>query len=214
VLFLSYGPSAVTMNRLAETASVAKATVYACFKDKNDVIVAMVRRESELMMPDNWKAEHNHTSLEAVLTDFGQAFLGFMVNPQLQSLERLMSGIASHEAELGDRLFVAGPGRAMNVLRGILTEARAQGQLQADSIEEASEDLLGLWQGFLRIKVNFHQIPDPKAAYLRRRAARGARCPAVPQVVRTPGLELGRGGACAKSRWSTVRNQRLPESLL
>jgi TetR/AcrR family transcriptional repressor of mexJK operon len=174
-LFLTYGPSAVTMNRLAEAANVAKATVYACYEDKNAVIVAMVRRESELVMPDNWQDEHNHAALAAMLIDFGQAFLGFMVNPQLQSLERLISGLASHDAELGDRLFFAGPGRAMNVLRAILSKARTQGHIKTDSIEEAAEDLLGLWQGFLRIEVNFHQLPDPKASYLRQRAARGVR---------------------------------------
>ncbi len=174
-LFLTYGPSAVTMSRLAETANVAKATVYACYEDKNAVIVAMVRRESELVMPDNWQDEHNHAALAAMLTDFGQAFLGFMVNPQLQSLERLISGLASREAELGDRLFFAGPGRAMNVLRAILSKARTQGHITTDSIDEAAEDLLGLWQGFLRIEVNFHQLPDPKASYLRQRAARGVR---------------------------------------
>jgi len=173
-LFLTYGPSSVTMDRLADQAGVAKATLYACFEDKNAVLVEMVRRESELAVSDQWKSQREG-GLEESLIAFGVAFLTFMVNPQLQSLERLLSGIAIRDPALGDRLFVAGPGRAMNILRALLAEAEANGQIRADSIDTAAEDLLGLWQGFLRVDVNFHQMPNPQISYLRDRAAHGVR---------------------------------------
>jgi hypothetical protein len=50
---------------------------------------------------------------------------------------------------------------------------QASGELLISNIDEATDDLVGLWQGFLPVDLGFHQPPDPKAAYLRARAARG-----------------------------------------
>ena len=46
-LFLKFGPDAITMHRLADAANVSKGTLYAHFEDKDSVIEAWVRRESD-----------------------------------------------------------------------------------------------------------------------------------------------------------------------
>ena len=173
VLFLKYGPDAITMNRLADEANVAKATLYSNFDDKDAVLEAWVRRESELMVSDSFKADHRDASLEDALIDFGQHMLTFLANPQHLGLERLVFGIASRDPELGERLFVAGPARVLDILKSMLRDGRASGELLISNIDEAADDLVGLWQGFLPVDLSFHQPPDPKAAYLRARAARG-----------------------------------------
>jgi TetR/AcrR family transcriptional repressor of mexJK operon len=173
VLFLKYGPDAITMNRLADEANVAKATLYSNFADKDAVLEAWVRRESELMVSDSWKSDHRDVSLEDALIDFGQHMLTFLANPQHLGLERLVFGIASRNRELGERLFVAGPARVLEILKSMLRDGQAAGELLIGNIDEATDDLVGLWQGFLPVDLSFHQPPDPKAAYLRARAARG-----------------------------------------
>jgi DNA-binding GntR family transcriptional regulator/AcrR family transcriptional regulator len=173
VLFLKYGPDAITMNRLADEANVAKATLYANFDDKDAVLEAWVRRESELMVSDSWKSDHRDVSLEDSLIDFGQHMLTFLANPQHLGLERLVFGIASRDRELGERLFLAGPARVLEILKSMLRDGQASGELSISNIDEATDDLVGLWQGFLPVDLSFHQPPDPKAAYLRARAARG-----------------------------------------
>ena len=173
VLFLKYGPDAITMNRLADEANVAKATLYSNFADKDAVLEAWVRRESELMVSDSWKSDHRGASLEDALIDFGQRMLTFLANPQHLGLERLVFGIASRDRELGERLFVVGPARVLEILKSMLRDGQASGELLIGNIDEATDDLVGLWQGFLPVDLSFHQPPDPKAAYLRARAARG-----------------------------------------
>ena len=173
VLFLKYGPDAITMNRLADEANVAKATLYSNFADKDAVLEAWVRRESELMVSDSWKSDHRDVPLEDALIDFGQRMLTFLANPQHLGLERLVFGIASRDRELGERLFVVGPARVLEILKSVLRDGQAAGELLIGNIDEATDDLVGLWQGFLPVDLSFHQPPDPKAAYLRARAARG-----------------------------------------
>ena len=175
VLFLKFGPDAITMNRLAAEANVAKATLYSNFEDKAAVIEAWVKRESELMVSDSWKAEHRNVSLEDALIDFGQHMLTFLANPQHLGLERLVFGIASRDPKLGERLFVVGPARVLNILRSMLRDGVASGELSISNIDEAADDLVGLWQGFLAVDLSFHRPPDPKALYLRERAARGVK---------------------------------------
>lgn len=172
-LFLKYGPDAVTMNRLAEEANVAKATLYSHFPDKDAVLEGWVRRESEMMVSDSWRSDHSGATLAESLTDFGQHMLTFLAQPQHLGLERLVYGIASRDPILGERLFQAGPARIMVVLKALLIEGQASGDLAFVNLEDAANDLVGLWQGFLPVDLSFHQPPEPKALYLRERAARG-----------------------------------------
>ena len=48
-----------------------------------------------------------------------------------------------------------------------LSKAAERDELAVDNIDEAVSDLLGLWQGFLRIQLSFGEIPPPVGDELR-----------------------------------------------
>jgi TetR/AcrR family transcriptional regulator, mexJK operon transcriptional repressor len=172
-LFLKFGPDAITMHRLAGAANVSKGTLYANFEDKDSVIEAWVRRESELMISDAWKSEKRDASLVDALTDLGQHLLSFLANPQHLALQRIVFGIAGRDRVLGERLFHAGPARIQGIIKDILRKAQGRGEISVEDVADAADDLVGLWQGFLAVELSFHQPPAPMAAHLRARAARG-----------------------------------------
>jgi hypothetical protein len=113
--------------------------------------------------------DHRDVSLEDALTDFRQHLLTFLATPQDLGLERLVFGITSRNRELGERLFVAGPSRVLEILKSMLRDGQASGELLISNMDEATDDLVGLWQGLLPVDLSFHQPPDPRAAYLRAR---------------------------------------------
>ncbi|WP_239689344.1 TetR family transcriptional regulator, partial [Klebsiella pneumoniae] len=76
-LFLEQGLE-VTTAEIARVAGVAKATLYANFSDKEHLIEAVLRQESDLTISDHDFAQRHHLPLIEVLTAFGYRFVRFI----------------------------------------------------------------------------------------------------------------------------------------
>lgn len=89
-LFLEQGLE-VTTAEIARVAGVAKATLYANFSDKEHLIEAVLRQESDLTISDHDFAQRHHLPLIEVLTAFGYRFVRFINqrNDRLGPTDRL-----------------------------------------------------------------------------------------------------------------------------
>lgn len=175
VLFLAHGFDAVTMDQIVAQARVARATLYAYFPDKDALLEAMVARESERMVSEVWAQDRLTADPERGLVDFGVKLLRFLSDPEMIGLERLISSAARSMPGLAERLYSAGPGRARTILKRILRAASDQQLIVIDDAEAALADLIGLWQGFLRVELNFGQRKQPDDEELQLRAGHGVR---------------------------------------
>ncbi len=113
-LFLEQGLE-VTTAEIARVAGVAKATLYANFSDKEHLIEAVLRQESDLTISDHDFAQRHHLPLIEVLTAFGYRFVRFINQRELTGWDRLIASAAVRHPDLPGRFYAAGPGRAQQM---------------------------------------------------------------------------------------------------
>ncbi|STT42310.1 TetR family transcriptional regulator [Klebsiella pneumoniae] len=98
-LFLEQGLE-VTTAEIARVAGVAKATLYANFSDKEHLIEAVLRQESDLTISDHDFAQRHHLPLIEVLTAFGYRFVRFINQRELTGWDRLIASAAVRHPDL------------------------------------------------------------------------------------------------------------------
>lgn len=174
-LFLAKGYDAVTMEEIALRARVSKATLYAKFRDRSELLEAVIRKESERIIGDSELTEQTGLDLEDRLRRFGLRLLTFLTNPERLQFERLIGGAAERYPHLAARFFDAGPGRARATLAKLISTGCEHELLRAEDPLAAAGDLAGLWQGFLRIETTLRYRRVPTRQELRRRVDRGVR---------------------------------------
>lgn len=172
-LFLDFGPAPISMEQIAAEADVAKATLYANFKDKTALLTEIVKRESEKLVANDFARVHHAAGVEEALRRFGKQLLGFLSDPEMLAMERLAAASRAYAPTSTQAFFEAGVGRAMAVLRGLIADGNASGLLDAPDLGRASEDLIGLWEGMLRVEMNFRARPRLSQDEIGHRAARG-----------------------------------------
>ena len=155
-LFVRHGPEA-TMEQVIAQAGVSRTTLYANFPDKGALIEAMFARESRRIVSEAFAEASLVIPLDEALAGFGVRFVSFLSDPETLAFERLIAQLASAHPTLAPRFFAAGPGRAHDILRRIVAQARDRGELAVDDVDAAVSDLIGLWQGFRRIEQSFGQ---------------------------------------------------------
>ncbi|QGN38340.1 TetR/AcrR family transcriptional regulator [Klebsiella oxytoca] len=151
-LFLEKGLE-VTTEEIARVAGVAKATLYSNFADKELLIEAVLRQESDLTISDRDFSERHRLPLTEVLTAFGNRFVRFINQRELTGWDRLIASASIRHPDLPRRFYAAGPGRAQQMLEAIITEAIAAGALKPCDPREAADDLAGLWLGMTSIEI-------------------------------------------------------------
>lgn len=174
-LFLAKGFDAVTMGEIASTAQISKATLYANFSDRGALIEAVIRKESERVVGVEYLTQGAQLDLEAMLRRFGVRLLTLLTDPERLKFDTLMATAAERYPDLNARFFDAGPGRGRATLAKLIAAGARRGLIAVDDPREAAGDLLGLWQGFIRIETVLCYRRTPGSRELRRRAARGVR---------------------------------------
>jgi TetR/AcrR family transcriptional regulator, mexJK operon transcriptional repressor len=171
-LFAERGMDGVPMEALAAEAGVSKVTVYANFKDKTAIMLAVVDRETARLDSLVAEAVQNEGPLAEKLTRVGMALVDLISEPSRQAIERCLSMEKARHPELAQRFFDAGPGHLRDILGEVLAEACHCGAMDLRCSRTAAEDLLGLWLGFSAIERRYSTVPpDPEA--LRQRVTRG-----------------------------------------
>lgn len=174
-LFVEHGVDAVTMDQIVAAAGVSRATLYSNFEDKGALLEALIARESEEAVSDAWVSEALPADMQELLCRFGEKLLEFMVDPASLGMERIIAGANRTFPHLVDRFYAAGCGGARARLRQLVMAAEEAGLVRASDPDQAVCDLVGLWQGFLRIETALGVRPPPTRAELKAQSAHGVR---------------------------------------
>lgn len=145
----------VTTEEVAAVAGVAKATLYAYFKEKDDLIEAVIKHESEQVIGDELVLVHPGKSFDTVIQNFGVKYVRFVNQTDVVGWDRLITHGAKRSPELPHRFYDAGPGRWHDLLITLISTGVALGRLKALDCDQAAEDLTALWMGStsLRLKL-------------------------------------------------------------
>ena len=154
-LFTSQGFGATSMDAIARTANVSKATLYAHFSGKEELFAAMVSGECRtqsrmLCAPDL----DDHTLPEA-LAEIGRNFLGLLLSRQAIAVFRIVVAESTRFPELGRIFFDSGPNQMRESLADYLQKAAGRGQLVIEDSYRAAEHLIGMLQTPVHMRVLF-----------------------------------------------------------
>ncbi len=145
-VFLEQGFGAASMDAIARTAGVSKATLYSHFSGKEALFAQVVAGE----WASHWRArpgpEFAGGDLRQDLTAFGQGFMELLLHPVALAIYRITMGEARRFPELGRLFFESGPATVRERLTAFLADREARGELSLPDRRLAAEQFLGLMQ--------------------------------------------------------------------
>ena len=174
LLFLERGVDGVALDAVIAASGVSKATFYANFADRAALVEALIRTESDRIVPEHGAFADGGDLIED-LTAFGVRLMNLLTHADMMSFERLIITASRVHADAPRRFFDAGPGRSRQALAKRLALAVDHGELVIDDPVLAAEDLVGLWQGMMRVELAVGLRPTPTPAMMRARVDRGVR---------------------------------------
>lgn len=167
-LFAQSGYAAVSMDDIARTANVSKATLYAHFSSKENLFAEILEAESvgiddALSIPDIFEND-----AEGVLRRFAYDFARFFLDGRGLEIYRLFVTDLHRFPELVRRFHAAGPMAMRARLSRLLAQMAERGALSIDDPELAAENLAALIQGRLPFDRAIG-LPPPEPAEIERR---------------------------------------------
>lgn len=146
--FLEHGFANTSMDLVAATAGVSKATIYAHFQSKDELFGAIIQRRCDdqaeglgaLSVDDNLDAR-------AALTEIGRKLLGLLVQPNVLGIYRMVISETPRSPDLARIYFQAGPLRGKERLVEIVTALARRGQLSVPDPWQAVDQFIGMLRG-------------------------------------------------------------------
>lgn len=171
-LFLTRGLD-VTLEEIARHANVSKATIYSRVANKEELIEAVIRRESDLTITGDEFQNSDNLAIREALMAFGTRYLYFINGRELHGWDRLIAAAAAAHPDLPRKFFDTGPGRGQKMLTEIIAQACRNEELSALDPEIAADDLTGLWLGFVNLEIKLGAREPLTSAEINRKVARG-----------------------------------------
>jgi len=165
-LFMAQGYGATSMDAIAREAGVSKATLYARFRNKEDlfgaIIAAACRRHAESLSGP----EIGHTNVGAALRRMARDFLTHVLSPQAAAIYRIVIAEGPRFPELGRIFYDSGPRLTLDRLTSYLGRAGERGLLRIAEPRVAAEQFAGMLKGDLHLRHLLGLAEAPKAAEL------------------------------------------------
>ncbi len=145
--FLELGFERTSTAEIARRARVSKRELYTCFKDKRDLLSAMIRKLQGEMQTNLRKLWTSTEEPEKVLPEAAKILHGFIVSEHFGKLLRIVAAASYHDAEVARQFYELGPNSGRKTTASYLKSQMKQGRLkQADPIL-AADDFLDLVVG-------------------------------------------------------------------
>ncbi len=160
-LFLAYGYGAVSMDAVARSAGVSKATLYAHFTSKDQLFAMIVSERGVVAQIEDLLPPGPVTDLRAALEAIGQRVLSFMMSPRTLSIFRITIAESVRFPELGAAFHAAGPQRFCDRVGGWLTVQQAAGLIGPADLDVATQQFMALLRSSLFLRASLGLPPEP-----------------------------------------------------
>ncbi|HLZ74776.1 TetR/AcrR family transcriptional regulator [Phenylobacterium sp.] len=169
-VFFEEGFSAATMSTIAARLGGSKATLYAYFKNKEDLFDAIIADqcsviESMLML------EAEGADIHATLTALGRELVTAMCSDQAVRTFQLIIEESRRNPELARRFDQAGPKVGSERLGGYLATCHAKGDICAPDPVHAAGVFFNLMKGELHFRRLLGLEPEPSAETVEKEVA-------------------------------------------
>ncbi|MBZ8141152.1 TetR family transcriptional regulator [Rubrivivax gelatinosus] len=165
-VFRETGFERTSMAQICEHMGCSKATLYSYFESKEALFVEVVLQstldEFDALMAS---MDLQQQDFGAALEGFGRGLLNLLYSPHVQAVRRLVVADVGR-AELGRRLYEAGPARGEAVVAEFLRDAMERGTLRRADPRVATRHLTGLLEAEWIDRFLFHVIEELDPASL------------------------------------------------
>lgn len=160
-IFLAHGYNAATTDMIQRQASVSKATMYACFPNKEAIFAAVIEQQcTEMAMAIN-AIEIASNDISETLSQLGHAYLHIVLSDKGMALYRVVIGDAPRFPELARKFYLSGPLAAMAVVAKKLSAAANDGEINLQDI--GIESAASLFVSLVRGEGHMEQLMHPNA---------------------------------------------------
>jgi AcrR family transcriptional regulator len=162
-LFAEVGYEAASMDLIAKTAGVSKATLYAHFESKEKLFLEIL--EAAIGRPEDgdWIPERFEGDAEGVLRRLAKGMARFFVDGRGLAVYRLFVADLHRFPELVARFHAAGPMAMCARVAALLAQMSERGALAIDDPNTAADHFLALVQGRLPFDRSIGLPPPPPA---------------------------------------------------
>jgi TetR/AcrR family transcriptional repressor of mexJK operon len=154
-LFIDEWIASPSMDRVAATAGVSKATLYVYFPDREHLLIALVEHEiASSGVQLLWEPGAEVTDIRAALRGIAGRLMTFFLALRSNNplFHRLLEDLTRERPLLGPRFFAAGPGRVRQQLVFFLTMANTRHLLAVPNVELAAMQFISLVHGDLHVR--------------------------------------------------------------
>jgi TetR/AcrR family transcriptional repressor of mexJK operon len=170
-LFLHKGYSKTSMDAIAKKAVVTKQTIYAHFKNKDNLFEHIITELARKHAPPPDLFKDKNASIESRLYKIGLAFLNMVSSKEGIAATQLVIAEAYHHQKLAQHYYESGSRRILEILGDYLTSENERGNLQIPVPLSAASYLFAMLKGnyYIRILLNTKPKPSPgeKEAHVR-----------------------------------------------
>lgn len=138
VLFLSEGYAATSMDAVAASAGVSKATIYAHFEGKEELFAAIMRRRCEAHFVFSPPGEDSDAA--RTFTTYAERLLRLLTTPEALALYRVVVAESHRSPELAATFYENGPVRGREAIVASVAGLQRRGELVADADPEVIAD--------------------------------------------------------------------------
>jgi AcrR family transcriptional regulator len=167
-IFLQHGFSASTTDMIQREAGVSKATVYACYANKEALFAAVIESECAAFMSTVRAIDTRSADLKATLSEMGRAYMNILLSDTGLALFRVVVAEAPRFPDLARRFYQAGPRVAVGLFAERLTVFAERGELdlQSTGSEAAARAFLGLLRNDGQLEFLTHPNAHASAAQI------------------------------------------------
>jgi TetR/AcrR family transcriptional repressor of mexJK operon len=151
-LFIRDGFSGTSMDAVAKSANVSKATIYAHFASKEELFGAMMSAECRRYWPELTDLEVPAGAPVEVLHALARRFMRFITGSYAISLLRIVASEATRIPELGRIFYEAGPARGRARFADFVRYLDRIGVLNAADPVRTTDHFFSLMRGDLHIR--------------------------------------------------------------
>ncbi len=163
-LFLAHGYGAVSMDQVARTANVSKATLYAYFTSKDALFATIVSQKGlESPFGPDLFPETVH-DLREVLEDIGSKLLNFMLRERTLAIYGTALAEARRFPELGQAFYENAPGRMLARFSEWMAVLEAAGLAHTPNPMIAAEQFMALMRSGVFLRRSLSVPPAPTEA--------------------------------------------------
>ncbi len=143
-VFMKHGFEGASVDDIAKTAGVSKATLYSYFPDKRLLFAEVAKCECHRQADNALEVVTSDSKPNEILLEAGQRMIDFFTSDFGLSIYRICSAESARFPELGEHFYESGPQLVRERLVEYFQEAVSNGQLEIDDFDLAADQFAEL----------------------------------------------------------------------